>query len=135
MRKRSTDALRSVIGSELPPTRSTVGRGRVAQMYSDWFYSFIAGFVGGILFLLVDKYEPEASMARLLKLLILFVAGRRGNPAQIASLRFCAVLAKAKGLSPSLNPTKLSIQPSLRPTILSSDGLWEGMPWTTTQSL
>ena len=27
------------------------------------------------MFLLVDKYEPEASMARLLKFLILFVAG------------------------------------------------------------
>jgi hypothetical protein len=75
MRKKRTDALRPAIGSELPPTRSTVGRGQVAQMYSDWFYSFIAGFVGGILFLLVDKYEPEASMARLLKFLILFVAG------------------------------------------------------------
>ena len=54
---------------------STVGSGRVAQMYSDWFYSFIIGLVGAILFLLVDKYEPEASMARLLKFLILFVAG------------------------------------------------------------
>ena len=75
MRKRSTDALRSVIGNELPPTPSAVGRDRVAQMYSDWFYSFIVGFVGAILFLLVEKYEPEASMARLLKLLILFVAG------------------------------------------------------------
>ena len=44
-------------------------------MHSDWFYSFIIGFVGAILFLLVDKYEPEASMSRLLKFLILFVAG------------------------------------------------------------
>ena len=44
-------------------------------MYSDWFYSFIIGLVGAILFLLVDKYEPEGPLARLLKFLILFVAG------------------------------------------------------------
>jgi hypothetical protein len=30
------------------------------------FYSFIIGFVGAILFLLVDKYEPEGPLARLL---------------------------------------------------------------------
>jgi hypothetical protein len=28
-------------------------------MYLDLFYSFIIGLVGAILFLLVDKYEPE----------------------------------------------------------------------------
>jgi F0F1-type ATP synthase assembly protein I len=44
-------------------------------MYSDLFYSFIIGLVGAILFLLVDKYEPEGPLARLLKFLILFVAG------------------------------------------------------------
>jgi hypothetical protein len=44
-------------------------------MYLDWYYSFIIGFVGAILFLLVDKYEPEGPMARLLKFLILFVGG------------------------------------------------------------
>jgi hypothetical protein len=38
-------------------------------------YSFTIGFVGAILFLLVDKYEPEGALARLLKFLILFVAG------------------------------------------------------------
>ena len=38
-------------------------------------YSFTIGFVGAILFLLVDKYEPDGPMARLLKFLILFVAG------------------------------------------------------------
>ena len=38
-------------------------------------YSFTIGFVGAILFLLVDKYEPEGPLARLLKFLILFVAG------------------------------------------------------------
>ena len=59
IRKRSTDALRSAIGSELPPRPGTVGRGRVAQMYSDWFYSFIVGFVGAILFLLVDNMSPK----------------------------------------------------------------------------
>jgi hypothetical protein len=44
-------------------------------MYSNWFYSFIIGFVGAILFLLVDTYEPEGPIARILKFLILFVAG------------------------------------------------------------
>ena len=43
-------------------------------MYSDVIYSFAIGFVGAILFLLVDKHEPDGSMA-LLKFLILFVAG------------------------------------------------------------
>ena len=38
-------------------------------------YSFAIGFVGAILFLLVDKHEPDGPMARLLKFLILFVAG------------------------------------------------------------
>jgi hypothetical protein len=37
-------------------------------------YSFAIGFVGAILFLLVDKHEPDGPMARLLKFLILFVA-------------------------------------------------------------
>jgi hypothetical protein len=53
----------------------SVGLRQVAHMYSDLFYSFIIGFVGAILFLLVDKYEPEGPLARLLKFLILFVAG------------------------------------------------------------
>jgi hypothetical protein len=44
-------------------------------MYSNLFYSLTVGFVGAILFLLVDKYEPEGRLARLMKLLILFVAG------------------------------------------------------------
>ena len=44
-------------------------------MYSDVIYSFATGFVGAILFLLVDKQEPDGLMARLLKFLILFVAG------------------------------------------------------------
>ena len=45
------------------------------HMYSDVRYSLTIGFVGAILFLLVDKYEPEGPLARLLKFLILFVAG------------------------------------------------------------
>ena len=56
------------------------------HMYSDVLYSFTIGFVGAILFLLVDKYEPEGPLARLLKFLI--------NPAQIAALRSRAVLAE-----------------------------------------
>jgi hypothetical protein len=44
------------------------------RMYSDVIYSFAIGFVGAILFLLVDKHEPDGPMARLLKFLILFVA-------------------------------------------------------------
>ena len=44
-------------------------------MYSDVLYSLFNGFVGAILFLVVDKYEPEGALARLLKFLILFVAG------------------------------------------------------------
>jgi hypothetical protein len=44
-------------------------------VYSDVLYSFTIGFAGAILFLLVDKYEPDGPMARLLKFLILFVAG------------------------------------------------------------
>jgi hypothetical protein len=44
-------------------------------MYSDVLYSLTIGFVGAILFLLVDKYESEGPLARLPKFLILFVAG------------------------------------------------------------
>ena len=49
--------------------------GEPTRMYSDVIYSFAIGFVGAILFLLVDKHEPDGPMARLLKFLILFVAG------------------------------------------------------------
>jgi hypothetical protein len=44
-------------------------------MYLDVLYSFAFGFVGAILFVLVDKYEPDGPMARLLKFLVLFVSG------------------------------------------------------------
>jgi hypothetical protein len=37
-------------------------------------YSLAIGFVGATLFLLVDKYEPDGPMARLLKFLVLFVS-------------------------------------------------------------
>ena len=43
-------------------------------MYSDVIYSFAIGFVGAILFVLVDRYEPDGPMARLLKFLLLFVS-------------------------------------------------------------
>jgi hypothetical protein len=39
------------------------------------FETSLIGFAGAVLFLLVDKYEREGPMARLLKFLVLFVAG------------------------------------------------------------
>jgi hypothetical protein len=43
-------------------------------MYLDAIYSLVIGFVGAILFVLVDKYEPDGPLARLLKFLVLFVS-------------------------------------------------------------
>jgi len=43
-------------------------------MYLDAIYSFVIGLVGAILFVLVDKNEPDAPLARLLKFLVLFVS-------------------------------------------------------------
>ena len=43
-------------------------------MYLDVFYSLAIGFAGAILFVLVDKYEPDGPMARLLKFLLLFIS-------------------------------------------------------------
>jgi hypothetical protein len=43
-------------------------------MYLDAIYSFAIASVGAILFVLVDKYEPDGPMARLLKFLVLFVS-------------------------------------------------------------
>ena len=43
-------------------------------MYLDAFYSFAIGFAGAILFVLVDKYEPDVPMARLLKFLLSFIS-------------------------------------------------------------
>ena len=34
-------------------------------MYLDAFYSLAIGFAGAILFVLVDKYEPDGPMTRL----------------------------------------------------------------------
>ena len=54
-----------------------------------------------------------------------FVRRQRGDPAQVAALRSCAVLVSAESEAPahadpapSLDPTKLSIRPPLRLTIL-----------------
>jgi hypothetical protein len=44
-------------------------------MNPDFTDALIIGFVAAVLFLLVDKYEREGPMARLLKFLLLFVAG------------------------------------------------------------
>jgi hypothetical protein len=44
-------------------------------MNPDLFYAFTIAFVGATLFLLVDKYERDGPVARLLKFLVLFVAG------------------------------------------------------------
>ena len=63
------------------------------HMYSDVLYSFTIGFVGAILFLLVDNYEPEGPLARLLKFSDPVRRWRR-NPAQVAALRSRAVLAE-----------------------------------------
>ena len=46
-----------------------------ASMYSDMIYAFALSIAGAILFLLVDKYEPNGRIASLLKFLILFVSG------------------------------------------------------------
>jgi hypothetical protein len=43
-------------------------------MYLDAIYSFVIGLVGAILFVLVDKNEPDGPLARLLKFLVLFVS-------------------------------------------------------------
>ena len=42
--------------------------------FSDVIYSFAIGSVGAIMFVLVDKYEPEGPVARILKFLVLFVS-------------------------------------------------------------
>ena len=62
-------------------------------MYSDVLCSFTIGFVGAILFLLVDKYEPEGPLARLLKFSDPVRHWCR-DPAQIAALRSRAVLVE-----------------------------------------
>lgn len=44
-------------------------------MNLDFFYAFTVAFVGATLFLLVDEYERDGSVAHQLKFLVLFVAG------------------------------------------------------------
>jgi hypothetical protein len=39
-----------------------------------FIYSFAIGLAGAIMFLFVDKYEPDGPMGRLLKFLVLFVS-------------------------------------------------------------
>jgi len=50
-------------------------RAEPASMYSDMIYAFALSIAGAILFLLVDRYEPNGRIASLLKFLILFVSG------------------------------------------------------------
>ena len=45
------------------------------NMSGDFIDAVIIGFVGAALFLFVDKYERDGSMANLLKLLVLVVGG------------------------------------------------------------
>ena len=66
----SAEAEKVTPSTALGPSPTLTG-----HMYSDVLYSFAIGFVGAILFLLVDRYEPDGPMARLMKFLILFVAG------------------------------------------------------------
>ena len=42
--------------------RDVIHSGEPTRMYSDVIYSFAIGFVGAILFLLVDKHEPDGPM-------------------------------------------------------------------------
>ena len=44
-------------------------------MKPDIIDALVIGFIGAALFLLVDKYEPDGPVARLLEVLVLFVAG------------------------------------------------------------
>jgi len=44
-------------------------------MYSDMIFTFALSIAGGMLFSLVDRYEPNGRIASLLKFLILFVSG------------------------------------------------------------
>src|SRR5580693_2127731 len=76
-----------------PAWRSASPQHSQGHMYSDALYSFTIGFVGAILFLLVDKYQPVGPLARLLKFSDP-VRRWRGNPAQVAALRSRAVLAE-----------------------------------------
>jgi hypothetical protein len=43
-------------------------------MYYDFAYSLIISFAGAVLFLIVDRNEPNRTVAGLLKFLVLFVS-------------------------------------------------------------
>jgi hypothetical protein len=43
-------------------------------MHTDLLYALIIAFAGSFLFLLVDRHEPNRTMASLLKFLVLFVS-------------------------------------------------------------
>jgi hypothetical protein len=43
-------------------------------MHDDVLYSLVIAFAGSFLFLLVDRYERNRTMASLLKFLVLFVS-------------------------------------------------------------
>jgi hypothetical protein len=43
-------------------------------MHRDLLYALIVAFAGSFLFLLVDKHEPNRTIASLLKFLVLFVS-------------------------------------------------------------
>jgi hypothetical protein len=43
-------------------------------MHDDMLYSLIIAFAGSFLYLLVDKHEPNRTMAGILKFLVLFVS-------------------------------------------------------------
>jgi hypothetical protein len=57
-------------------------------------YSFTICFVGAVLFLIVDKFEPDRRYANVLKLLILAVGA-----AAIVS-RLALSLARSEGMAP-----------------------------------
>ena len=79
-------------------------------MYLDAINSLVIGFVGAILFALVDKYEPDGPLARLLQISGAFcIYG--GDLAQTATIRTCAVLASAQC---GAFPPSLGARPALR---------------------
>jgi hypothetical protein len=123
--------------------RDVIHSGEPTRMYSDVIYSFAIGFVGAILFLLVDKHEPDGPMARLLKFLILFVASvailHKLQPYGLALLRRLGSrrCSGARDSKPGalFKPNKIQ-HPAIIATHNSIVGwTWEGMPWTTTSAL
>jgi hypothetical protein len=54
--------------------QSNYNRQVPARMHHDLLYALIISFAGAALFLLVDRYEPNHTMAALLKFLVLAVS-------------------------------------------------------------